>query len=112
MARPVAAAGQQPSYKLQTNIHVAAGSVGIGAYLMSLLHQGLCLGARNPGQGDVEFDIETKATGRARSDADRRGHRRIGGHFTAALRSNEFHRANEASGISGSEKLVGVVAGT
>src|SRR6202041_3393846 len=48
--------------------------------------------------------------GRAWSDADRRGYRRIGGDFRAALRGHELHRADEAGGISGSEKLFGIVA--
>src|SRR5216684_9097265 len=107
---PLVAAGQQSLHNLQANIHVAAGVVGIWSSLVCLLYQSLCVRAGNPGEGDVEFDIQAKATGRARSDAYGGGHRRIGGHFRSALRSNELHRANEAGGISGGEKLFGIVA--
>src|ERR1700722_4661316 len=103
-------AGQPPLYDLQANVDVASRGVGIGAYLVCLLHQGLRLRARHPGQGDVECDLQAKATGRARPDTDRRGHRRIGRHFRAALRSYELHRADEAGRISGSEKLFGIIA--
>src|SRR5260370_13586945 len=68
---PLVAAGQPSLHNLQANIHVAAGGVGVGAYLMGLLHQSLCVRARDHGAGDVEFDIKPKATGRARSDAYR-----------------------------------------
>jgi hypothetical protein len=59
---PLVAAGQRSLHNLQANIHIAAGGVGIGAYLVCLLHQSLCVRARNPGEGDVEFDIQAKAT--------------------------------------------------
>src|ERR1700733_730382 len=93
----------------QAHIHVAAGGVGVRTYLVSLLHQRLRIGAGNAGQVDSEFDRQAKAAGRARSDADRGGHRRVRGHLWAALRSNEFHRANEAGGITGSKQLLGIV---
>src|ERR1700675_4538662 len=57
---PFVAAGQPSSHNLQADIHVAAGGVGVRAYLMCLLHQSLCVRARNPGEGDVEFDIKAK----------------------------------------------------
>ena len=40
----------EPLHNRQANIDIAAGGVGIGAYLVRLLHQRLCLGAWNPGQ--------------------------------------------------------------
>src|SRR5882724_11350149 len=58
----------QPLHNRQANIDIAAGGVGIGAYLVRLLHQRLGLGARNPGQGDVELDVQAKTAGRARPD--------------------------------------------
>src|ERR1700722_9991488 len=75
----------------QPNVHIAPRGVGIGTYLMGLLHQRLGLSARNARKRDLECDIEAKATGRARADANRRGHGRIGGDFRPALRSHEFH---------------------
>src|ERR1700728_181913 len=104
-------APMRPLHDLEPNLDVAAGGVGIGANLMRLFHQSLCLGMREAGKRDIKADLQAKTTGRTWSDADRRGHRRISGHFRAALRSHELHRADEAGGISGREKLFGIVAG-
>src|ERR1700679_4186063 len=105
MARPVSRAGRRPLHDLEPDLDVAAGGVGIGTNLVRFFHQSLCLGMREAGKGDLQVDVEAKAAGRARSDADRRGHRRIGGYFRAALRSHELHRADETGGVSGREKL-------
>src|ERR1700736_5808307 len=51
-------AGQPLLYDLQANVDVASRGVGIGAYLVCLLHQAVRLRAPPPGQGDVECDLE------------------------------------------------------
>src|ERR1700690_465056 len=101
----------RPLHDLEPNLDVAAGGVGIGANVVRFFHQSLCLGMREAGKRDLKVDLQAKTAGRARSDADRRGHRRIGGYFRATLRRHELHRADEAGGISGCEKLFGIVAG-
>ena len=56
---PIEAASHsvEPLHNRQANIDIAAGGIGIGAYLVRLLHQRLCLGAWNPWQGNVELDV-------------------------------------------------------
>src|ERR1700733_975113 len=110
MARPASRAGQRSLHDLEPNLDVAAGGVGIGTNLVRFFHQGLCLGMREVGKRDIKADLQAETTGRARSNADRRGHRRIGGYFRAALRSHELPRADEEGSISGREKLFGIVA--
>src|SRR6185436_20173730 len=56
-------------------------------------------------------DIEAKAAFRTRSDTDSGGHRGVRGDLRAALRSDEFHRTDEAGGITGRKQLLGIVAG-
>src|SRR6185437_1181319 len=56
-------------------------------------------------------DVETEAAFRARADADRRGHRSVGGDLRAALGGHELHGADEAGGVAGREELLGIIAG-
>src|ERR1700691_2096503 len=100
MAPPVSRAGRRPLHDLEPDLDVAAGGVGIGTNLVRFFHQSLCLGMREAGKRDIKADLQAKPTGRARSDADHRGHRRIRRYFRAALRSHELHRADEAGGVS------------
>ena len=71
---PVVAAGHSgnPSDDAQANVHIAAGRVGVGTYLMGLLHQSLGVRARQSWKRDGEFDVEAKAAGRTGTDADGR----------------------------------------
>src|SRR5713226_2673276 len=96
----------------QANIDIATGGVGIGADLVSLGDERLGLCAGNAGQGHGEVDVQAEAAGRARSDTDGRGYGGVGRYFRAALRSHELHRPNEASRITGSKELFGIVAGS
>src|ERR1700675_4025146 len=82
----------------RAHIDIAARGVGIGAHLVGFLDQGFRIGAGKAGQRDGEVDVEAKAAGRARADADRRGYRGVRRYLGAALRGDEFHRADEAGG--------------
>src|SRR5689334_18679328 len=78
---------------------------------MRLGDQGFGVRLGNAGQRDGEIDIETEAAFRARADADGRGHGGVRGYLRAALRSDEFHRADEAGRVAGRKQLFGIVAG-
>src|SRR6516162_6327043 len=75
-------------------------------------NQSFSLRARESRQRNGKLDIQAKATFRARPDADDRGHRGVGWDLWATLGSDEFHCADEAGGIAGSEELLGVIAGS
>src|SRR6516162_2661780 len=97
---------------LQTDVDIAPCGIGIGADLVRLGHQSFSLRARESRQRNAKLDIQAKATFRARPDADDRGHRGVGWDLWATLGSDEFHCADEAGGIAGSEELLGVIAGS
>src|SRR5262245_11856322 len=96
----------------QANVDIAAGGVGVGANMVGLLHQRFGVSLGNAGQRDREINVETETAFRARANADRRGYGRIRRNLhAAALGRNGLHRADEAGGIAGREKLLGIVAG-
>src|SRR5579863_10655544 len=90
----------------QADIDVITRGVGVGAHLMRLGDQRLGIRARQPRQRDLQRDVETETAFRARADADRRRYRCVGGYLRAALRRDEFHRADEAGGVAGREELL------
>lgn len=90
VARPVSRAGQRPLHHLEPNLDVAAGGVGIGANLVRFFHQSICLGMREAGKGDRKVNVEAKTTGRARSDADRRGPDASAGTFGPPCEATNF----------------------
>src|SRR5579883_2643253 len=70
---------------LQADVDIAAGGVGVGAYLMGFLDQRFGVIAGKARQRHRELDVEAKAAGRARPDADGRGDGRIGWNLRTAL---------------------------
>src|SRR4029078_9755830 len=113
MARLTIAAGHSVSslHNRQAHIHIAAGGVRARTYLVRLCDQGFRFRLGEAGQRDGEVDIEAKTAFRTRSDTDSGGHRGVRGDLRAALRSDAFHRADEAGGITGRKQLLGIVAG-
>src|ERR1700743_3834318 len=110
--QPAGRPGEGKSDDRQANVDVAAGRVGVGAHLMCLGYEGFRIGAREARQGDVERDLQAKNSFRARTDTYRRGYRGVGRNLWAALRGNEFHRADEAGRVARRKQLLGIIAGT
>src|SRR5215218_8417035 len=108
---PGPAASATRSDDRQSNVDIAARCVGIRAHLVRLLDQRLGFRAGEARQRYGKVDVETEAAGRARADADGRGHRGVGWNLRPALRGYELHRADEAGGIARRKQLLGIVAG-